>query len=118
MARNEWWDHWNWPWWLIAIYALNLTLAAASVVILQNAARKAKSEAEATLDAKVKLLQAATAESEATNNASQAESLLEEVRKLRRGAFVPFWESPVLGAILLPSGGTAFLQMLVWFMGR
>jgi len=118
LARNEWWDHWNWPWWLIAIYALNLTLAAASVVILQNAARKAKSEAEATLDAKVKLLQAATAESEATNNASQAESLLEEVRKLRRGAFVPFWESPVLGAILLPSGGTAFLQMLVWFMGR
>ncbi len=118
LARNEWWDHWNWPWWLISIYALNLTLAAASVVILQNAARKAKAEAEATLEAKVKQLQAAAAESETKNNASQAERLLEEVRNLRRGAFVPFWESPVLGAILLPSGGTAFLQMLVWFMGR
>jgi type VI protein secretion system component VasK len=117
LARNEWWDRWPWPRTLITIFVLNLMLAAASVVLLQNAARKAKNEAEATLEAKVKRLQAATAESQAQSNANQAEKLLEEIRSLRRGAFVSFWENPVLGAILLPSGGMAVLQMLIWFMG-
>jgi hypothetical protein len=117
LARNEWWDRWPWPWPLITIFVVNLMLAAASVIILQNAARKAKSEAEATLATKVKRLQAATAESEVKNNANQAERLLEEIRSLRRGAFVPFWENPVLGAVLLPSGGMAVVQMLIWFMG-
>jgi hypothetical protein len=117
LARNEWWDRWPWPWILIIIFVFNLILAAASVIILQNAARKAKNEAEATLEAKVKRLQAATAESQAQNNANQAEKLLEEIRTLRRGAFVPFWENPVLGAILLPSGGLGVLQILFWLMG-
>jgi hypothetical protein len=44
--------------------------------------------------------------------------LLDEIRTLRRGAFVPFWESPVFRAILLPSGGAVALQMLIWLMGR
>ena len=118
LARNEWWDHWSWPWPLITIFVCNFALAVISVIILQNAARRAKRTAEATLDAKVKRLQAAIAESQLKNNANQAEKLLEEIRSLRRGAFVPFWENPVLGAILLPSGGTAVLQMLVLAMGR
>ena len=42
LARNEWWDHWPWPWVLITIFVCNFPLAATSVVILQNAARKAK----------------------------------------------------------------------------
>jgi len=117
LARNEWWDRWPWPWTYITISVINLVLAAASVIILQNAARQAKNEAEATLAAKVKRLQAATAESEVKNNTNQAERLLEEIRSLRRGAFVPFWENPVLGAVLLPSGGMAVVQMLIWFMG-
>jgi len=117
LARNEWWDRWPWPWTYITISVINLVLAAASVIILQNAARQAKNEAEATLAAKVKRLQAATAESEVKNNTNQAERLLEEIRSLRRGAFVPFWENPVLGAVLLPSSGLAVLQMLIWFMG-
>src|SRR5215471_17271725 len=96
----------------------NFLLAVTSVSILQNAARKAKRDAEATLEAKVKRLQAITAESQAKNNANQAEKLLEEIRHLRRGAFVPIWENPILGAILLPSSGTAVFQMLFWLMGR
>lgn len=116
LARNDWWDRWPWPWSLVIIFVVNLTLAAASVVILQTAARKAKHEAEATLEAKVTRLQAATAESPAENNANQAEKLLEEIRNLRRGAFVPFWENPVLAAALLPSGGAAAIQILIWLV--
>jgi len=113
LARNDWWDRWPWSWSLIIIFVGNLTLAAASAVILQTTARKAKNEAEAALEAKVKRLQAAAAESPAVNNAYQAERLLEEIRNLRRGAFVPFWENPVLGAALLPSGGAAAFQILM-----
>jgi hypothetical protein len=116
LARNEWWDRWPWPWPLITIFILNLTLAAASVIILQNAARKAKNEAIVTLEAKVKRLQAAMAESQVQNNVNQAKELLEEIRTLRRGAFVPFWENPVFRSILLPSGGAVVLQILIWLM--
>jgi hypothetical protein len=119
MARNEWWDRWPWPlpWAIITIFVCNLTLAAVSVMILQTAARKAKRDAEASLEAKVKRLQAATAGSQAQNNANQAAKLLEEIHTLRRGAFVPFWENPVFRAILLPSGGTVVLQVLIWLIG-
>jgi hypothetical protein len=117
LARNEWWGHWLWPGEHIAILVCNLTLAAASIIILQNAALKARKAAEATLEAKVKRLRVATAESQAQNNANQAQELLEEIRALRHGAFVPVWENPVLGAVLLPSGGLGVLQILLWLMG-
>jgi hypothetical protein len=85
-------------------------------MILQTAARKAKKYAEASLEAKVKRLQAATAASQAQNDATQAQKLLEEIHTLRRGAFVPFGENPVFRAILLPSGGMVVLQVLIWLM--
>ena len=118
VARNDWWDHWTWPIPLVIIFICNLVLALASVIILQRSARKAKQAAEATLEAKIKQLQAANAPSKSASDATQAERLLDEIRNLRRGAFAPFWENPVLGAVLVPSGGTALLQLLIWFMGR
>ena len=118
LARNAWWDRWPWPWLLITLFVCNFLLAVTSIGILQNAARKAKRDAEATLEAKVHRLQAITAESQEKNNANQAEKLLEEIRRLRRGAFVPIWENPILGAVLLPSSGTAVFQLLIWLMGR
>jgi uncharacterized integral membrane protein len=118
LARNSWWDAWTWPESLVAVFALNFTLALAAVVILQRAARDAKRKSEESLTTKVKKLQAETMPSEAVNNATQAEKLLEEMRQLRRGAFVPFWENPVVGAVFLSSGGTTMLQVFIWFMGR
>ena len=118
LARNSWWDCWSWPWSLIVIYACNLTLALASVIILQQAAKAAKRKAEKSLTAKVRRLQAVAAPSIAENNSAQAQQLLEEIKQLNRGAFVPFWENPVVGAVFLSSGGTTMLQAFIWFMGR
>ena len=42
VSRNSWLDHWAWPPSLIIIFGLNLALAAASMIILQNAALKAR----------------------------------------------------------------------------
>jgi hypothetical protein len=118
LARNTWWDCWTWPIVLIVVYALNFFLSLASVIILQRAAKQAKRDAELSLEAKVKRLQAKAAPSAAQNNATQAEKLLEDIRALNRGAFVPFWENPVVGAIFLSSGGTTLLQVFVLFLGR
>jgi hypothetical protein len=118
LARNSWWDHWAWPISLIVVFGCNFALALASVVILQTAARAAKRRAEASLAAKIKKLQAQAAPSTAQNNASQAEKLLDEIQHLDRGAFVPFWDNPVVGALFLSSGGTTALQVFIWFMGR
>lgn len=118
LARNSWWDHWAWPVSLIVVFACNFILALASVVILQTAARAAKRRAEASLAAKIKKLQAQAAPSAAQNNATQAEKLLDEIQHLDRGAFVPFWDNPVVGALFLSSGGTTALQLFIWFMGR
>jgi hypothetical protein len=118
IARNSWWDCWSWPVALIVIFVLNFGLAIASLIILQFAARRAKRAAEESLTRKLKEARAQTAPTPQANDASQAEELLEEIRGLRRGAFVPFWENPVVSAIFVPSGGMTVLQMLIWFMGR
>jgi hypothetical protein len=118
VARNGWWDTLTWSAPLILMFTINLLLALASVVILQRAARKAKSAAEDSLATKIRLLEASTAPSVEQNNANQAKQLLDEIRNLRRGAFAPFWENPVVGALFLSSGGTTALQLLIWFMNR
>jgi hypothetical protein len=118
VARNSWWDCWTWPVSFIVVFILNFILALASVVILQCAAKEAKRKAEGSLAAKVKKLQAQTAPSQAQNNASRAQELLKEISALHRGAFVPFWENPVVGAVFLSSGGTTILQVAILFMGR
>jgi hypothetical protein len=117
LARTSWWDNWSWPPSLVLTYLLNFVLALASVIILQHAAKRAKREAEESLAEKVKRIAARNAPSADANDASQAEKLLEEIRGLRRGAFVPFWENPVVGAIFVSSGGTTLLQLLIWFVG-
>ena len=118
LARNSWWDRWSWPTFLVVIFILNLGLALVGVVIVQRTAREAKRTAEASLIAKVKKLQFRAAKTIEENQATQAEQLLDEIRQLRRGAFVPFWQNPVLGAILLPSGGATILNALILFLGR
>ena len=88
-------------------------LAIASVVILQRAAQRARRHAQQSLKAKIKRAQAQLAPSPQANDAAQAEKLLEEIGELKRGAFVGFWENPTLSAILLPSGGTAMIQLFI-----
>jgi hypothetical protein len=118
LARNNWWDCWSWTSSLFVIFGLNFTLALASVVIVQRAAKEAKHKAEQSLTAKIRFLQAQVAPSQAENDSSQAQQLLKEINELHRGAFVPFWENPVVGAIFLSSGGTTLIQFVLWFLAR
>ncbi len=117
-ARNQFTDHWPWSSALITIFTLNFSLAIISVIILQQAARKAKRDALDHLGEKIKRVQASIAPSAPANNAAQAKDLFDEIEGLHRGAFARPWENPVFGAILLPSGVTVLIQLLMWFNNR
>jgi hypothetical protein len=121
LSRNQWWDLWPWSPSLITIFALNLVLAVAGVVILQRSARRARTLALASLQTKLDQLRGAAAITEtqkAQNSLGQAEKLLEEIQGLDTGAFAGFWQNPLVGALLVPSGGTAVIELVQYLFGH
>ncbi len=117
-ARNSYTDHWPLSYGLLVLFGLNFCLATASVAIQQHVAHKAKRVAEASLASKIKRLRESTHPTRQENDVDQAEKLLDEIKSIRRGAFARLWENPVFGAILLPSGGTALIQIIAWASSR
>jgi hypothetical protein len=114
ISRNRFWDNWTWPPDLIVIFTLNGLLIAGSVIMLQRAARKAQQIGISRLKEKAEQAARKSAKNLAEHQASKAQKLLDEVQHLNTGAFAPFWENPLVGAILIPSGGTAFLEVLFY----
>jgi len=117
VSRNNWLDRWSWPPSLVIIFSLNLALAAASMLILQNAALKARDTGLEHLRAKVEAAEQNAAPSPQVNQAVVARKLLDELQSMDKGAFAPLWQNPLMGAILIPSGGSVLIQMLSYFFG-
>ena len=117
VSRNNWLDRWSWPPSLVIIFSLNLALAAASMLILQNAALKARDIGLEHLRAKVEAAEQNAAPSPQANQAVVARKLLDELQSMDKGAFAPLWQNPLMGAILIPSGGSVLIQMLSYFFG-
>jgi hypothetical protein len=116
LARNGWWENWSWPPGYIFSFVCGLLLALASVWILQNAAKQSKQQAQEDLERKA--AEAHAREEPPRSKASQAEKMLDELRNLKRGAFVPFWQNPVVTAFFASSGGITALQIGIWLLGR
>ena len=114
LSRHSYWDRWPWPPALVAIFGLNLLLAAISVIILQRAARKARDLGITSLSQKLNQRRQLAAKDEKVHNVNVGDNLLKEIETLHSGAFVTLWENPVLGAILLPSGGMALIELLAY----
>jgi hypothetical protein len=117
LARNQFWDRWTWPPGLIVVFGLNLSLMVGSAVMLQRAARKARAVSLERLKIKVEKASQTAAPTPEKHQEQMAQKLFDEVQNLRKGAFAPFWENPVVGAILVPSGGTAALELLRYLLG-
>jgi hypothetical protein len=117
-ARNSWLDHWTWHWPLLAMFALNLTLAAASSLILQRAASQARDVSVKRLKEKLHQKERQAAGSVVEHESSQAARLLEEITMLRRGAFTPFSKSPLVGALLANSSGLVLLELLATLFSK
>jgi hypothetical protein len=121
VSRNQWWDLWPWSVSLVVIFTLNLTLAAGGLIILQRSARRARVLAVERLRTKLDMLREAAAVTEpqkAQAALGQAEKLLAEIQGLDTGAFAGFWDNPLLGALLVPSSGSALIELVQYFMAR
>ncbi len=121
LSRNAWWDHWSWSLPLMVIFCLNLVFAVTAALILQKTAHTARQIGLERLQKKINKLRSdkpKTPPQKADYTIEQLNDLVTEIRDLKTGAFGSFWQSPVLGALLVPSGGTLALQLISYLMGR
>ena len=112
VSRNNVFDRWSWPVSLVVIFSLNLSLCVASMVILRNAALKARDTSLENLRARVAAVQQEAAANPKANQAAVGQRLLKELETLDKGAFAPLWDNPLVGAILIPSGGSVLIEVL------
>jgi hypothetical protein len=108
VARNRYFDNWDFPIPLIIIFLLNSTCALCCAWMLRREAEKTRRVA---LDRLGKELVEATGAGDKCRT-KQLETMTEQIKSVRRGAYSPFTENPVLHAILIPSGGVSLLTLL------
>ena len=110
-----------WPWrvsWGIVVLC-HFAVAVLSVVVLQSAAKRARDASVASLETKLQQARAAHVVTERERSSlgiDEAEKMLDEMRSLRSGAFVGLAGNPVVGALLVPSGGTVLVQLIQRFL--
>jgi hypothetical protein len=112
-----------WPWrpaW-VAVTSCHFIVAILSMLILQDVAKRARDASVRCLEAKLQQIRAANAATERELSAlsmDDGERLLEEIKSLRAGAFAGLAGNPILGALLVPSGGTVILELVRYFLGK
>jgi hypothetical protein len=109
-ARNDYFDIWNYPLVLIVAWSLNVALALMGAFLLYQAASKAKAAMLAKLSRE--MVQALGAGKDHDVKIKQIQHVIDEVEANEEGAFVPFYQQPVIESSLY--GIVALLQY--WYM--
>jgi hypothetical protein len=109
LARNKYFDNWDWPPVLLAIFAAHLTYAVYQYVTLRRAAERIRQDTVQQLT--VRFLQVNDTETQ-----RKLKATLEEVTNLQEGIFASFAQNPVVGAILVPFAGLAGWLLIQLFM--
>jgi hypothetical protein len=109
-ARNDYFDIWNYPLVLIVAWSLNVALALMGAFLLYQAASKAKAAMLAKLSRE--MVQAFGAGKDHDVKIKQIQHVIDEVEANEEGAFVPFYQQPVIESSLY--GIVALLQY--WYM--
>ena len=84
----------------MVLFGLNAAYALGNAVYLRHSAEEAKRTAVAQLNDKLAGLTAGAV------SRKQVEGMVELIRNNREGAFLPFTQHPLFGAIALPTSGT------------
>jgi len=114
LARSPLFDNWGTPYPLMIVFGLSGLYAAACAFKLRHVAERARSRA---LDRFTYLLVNAKGEGGSAPLAAQIDIMVKDIQSLRRGAFAPFTEQPVVRALLLPissAGGMTVFHYLGW----
>lgn len=107
-ARNDYFDSWNYPLILIVAWSLNVVLALIGAFLLYQTASKAKAAMLARLSRQ--MVQALGAGKDHDVRVKQIQHVIDEVKANEQGAFVPFYQQPVIESSLY--GIVALLQYL------
>ena len=112
IARNGFFDNWDWPLSLIVIFGGAAAYALLCAIILRRAAERARIRIVRRL--RLRALGAARSEidQEQSGRSEQLRMLIEEIEGLRRGAFAPWSRHPLVKALLLPFGGIGAVVLL------
>src|SRR4029077_8460085 len=107
-ARNDYFDIWNYPLLLLLAWALNVVLALSGALLLYQSADRAKGSVLAGLSKQ--MIQALGLGKDHEIRAKQVQYIIGEVEANQKGAFVPFYQQPVVESFLY--GVVALLQYL------
>jgi hypothetical protein len=107
-ARNDYFDIWNYPLLLLLAWALNVVLALSGALLLYQSADRAKGSVLAGLSKQ--MIQALGLGKDHEIRAKQVQYIIGEVEANQKGAFVPFYQQPVVESFLY--GIVALLQYL------
>jgi hypothetical protein len=117
-ARSHYFDNWDFPPVLILVLTVNTLVALANVGMLYLAAVQAKRRILAPLQQRLdRLAQSARDAVLAKGENSSAEGLrqvISDIDGVQQGAFVPFYQQPLIQATLVAL--LAFLQY--WYLGQ
>lgn len=110
VARSRFFDNWEVGGFVLVIFAFFVFWAVVMAIVLNHVADVARKLAVERMERDRLWLQGAG------NNykelAAQFPGLIDQVRSLRQGAFAPFFEQPLVQAILVPLGGAGGIQLL------
>lgn len=110
LSRSHVFDNWSTTYPLMVVFGVSGLYAAACAFLLRNVAERAR---KTTIERFTQLLIEAKGDPTLQPLAAQIQVMMDEVQTLREGAFAPFSEQPVVGAVLLPIlsiGGPVVLQ--------
>jgi hypothetical protein len=114
LSRSPLFDNLGTPYQLMVVFGVSGLYAAACAFKLRDVAERARGMA---LERFTHLLVRAKGQVGAPTIASQIEIMTREIESLRRGAFAPLTEQPVVRALLLPissAGGLTLFRYLGW----
>jgi hypothetical protein len=115
VARSGLFDGWDVPWSLIIGFVLSFVCAAACVVILRRAAERLRRFALDRLTRELVIVQGTPSEALVGR---KLETMIGEVRELRRGAFAPLSHQPLVSAALLPLSGAGGVALVEYYLLR
>lgn len=105
LSRLTWFDNWTMPAGLIAIIAISAAYAIYCSANLQFAARRIKKNAREHLQQRRAQVLAGNSASgsnyDLNNHLAQIDTLIDDLDQLKRGAFRPWHQQPVIKAFLL-----------------
>lgn len=111
LSRNSYFDRWTWTWSFVAVHAFVLVYAVRYAARLRSQAERARREAVDRLK-RLENEYGSQGESEDRRRLERIQYLVERIQNVRRGAFVPWSQHPVVRVLVIPFGGVGFMVLL------